>query len=235
MYTSAWALPEHWLFSNYQSAWELGVSGFFKNSVIITVLTVIVTVTVSSLAAYALSRFQYIGRDLFLFIVATGFMFSPQVSLIPLYGLIQDLGIYNTYWSLVLPYAAFRMPIIILLIRAFFLGIPRDYAESAFIDGCTSWGVFRKIYLPISRPIMFTGVLLTAYFAWNEFMFANIFIDDESLKPITSGLFVFKDALRTDWGPLIAGLTISALPLVILFIFIQKQFVRGLAEGGLKG
>ncbi|MCY9693228.1 carbohydrate ABC transporter permease [Paenibacillus alginolyticus] len=228
-------MPEHWLFSNYQSAWELGVSGFFKNSVIITVLTVIVTVTVSSLAAYALSRFQYIGRDLFLFIVATGFMFSPQVSLIPLYGLIQDLGIYNTYWSLVLPYAAFRMPIIILLIRAFFLGIPRDYAESAFIDGCTSWGVFRKIYLPISRPIMFTGVLLTAYFAWNEFMFANIFIDDESLKPITSGLFVFKDALRTDWGPLIAGLTISALPLVILFIFIQKQFVRGLAEGGLKG
>ncbi|UUZ96662.1 carbohydrate ABC transporter permease [Paenibacillus sp. P25] len=140
MYTGAWALPQQWLFSNYRSAWELGVSAFFTNSVIITVLTVIVTVTVSISAAYALSIFRFKGRELFLFVVATGLMFSPQVSLIPLYGLIQHLGIYNTYWSLVLPYAAYRMPIIILLIRAFFLGIPKDFAESAYLDGLLELG-----------------------------------------------------------------------------------------------
>jgi raffinose/stachyose/melibiose transport system permease protein len=164
-----------------------------------------------------------------------GMMLSPQVSLVPLYKLIQALGIHDTYLALILPYVAYRIPITVLLIRAAFLEVPKELEESAFLDGCSTWKVFTKIFLPMNLPILFTGVIITAYFTWNEFMFALIFIDSDSLKTIPAGLMQFRDALQTNWGVLLAGLMISAIPIITLFLFLQKYFVRGLASGSLKG
>jgi raffinose/stachyose/melibiose transport system permease protein len=229
------SLPKVWLIENYKQAWEQGVSSYFMNSVFITVVTCLITILVSALCAYGLSRFQMRGQKYLLLFVSAGLMFSPQVSLIPLYDLIQTLGLYNTYWALILPYVAYRIPLTVLLIRSYFLSIPKELEESATLDGCSSFGIFFRIFLPISRPILLTAFILTAYFAWNEFLFSLIFIQDDAIKPVTSGLLVFRDALNTNWGVLLAGLTISALPLIVIFIFIQKYFVRGLAEGGVKG
>jgi len=235
IFNDSWGLPKEWLFSNYTTAWEQGVSSYFMNSLIITGGTCLLTVLVSALCAYGLTRFQIKGGKLLLLFVSAGLMFSPQSSLIPLYELVQKLGIFDTYWALILTFTAYRIPLTVLLIRSFFLSIPKELEESAYLDGANSFKVFTKIFLPMSRPILFTGVILTAYYAWNEFLFSILFIQTEDVKPITSGLLVFKGALSTNWGVLMAGLVISAIPLIVIFLMMQKYFVRGLAEGSVKG
>ena len=235
IFNDSWGLPKEWLFSNYATAWEQGVSSYFVNSVIITVGTCLLTVLISALCAFGLTRFQIKGGKFLLLFVSAGLMFSPQSSLIPLYELIQQLGIFDTHWALILTFTAYRIPLTVLLIRSFFLSIPKELEESAYLDGATSLDVFGRIFLPMSKPILFTGVILTAYYAWNEFLFSLIFIQTEEVKPITSGLLVFKDALNTNWGVLMAGLVISALPLIVVFMLMQKYFVRGLADGSVKG
>jgi raffinose/stachyose/melibiose transport system permease protein len=235
IFNDSWGLPKEWLFSNYATAWQQGVSSYFINSVIITVGTCLLTVLISALCAFGLTRFQIKGGKFLLLFVSAGLMFSPQSSLIPLYELIQQMGIFDTHWALILTFTAYRIPLTVLLIRSFFLSIPKELEESAYLDGATTLDVFGRIFLPMSKPILFTGVILTAYYAWNEFLFSLIFIQTEEVKPITSGLLVFKDALNTNWGVLMAGLVISALPLIVVFMLMQKYFVRGLADGSVKG
>jgi raffinose/stachyose/melibiose transport system permease protein len=235
IFGNSWGLPKQWLVQNFAMAWNQGISKYFLNSVFVTCITCLLTVLISAFGAYAISRFTFRGKTFSLILLVAGLMFSPQVSLVPLYKLIQSLGLYNTYWAMILPYVAYRIPLTVLLIRAHFLSIEREYEESAYLDGCSSLGVFFRVMLPLSVPIMMTATVLTAYFAWNEFMFALIFIDDDSIKTVPTGLLAFRDALHTDWGVTLAGLTLSALPIIVLFIFTQKYFVRGLADGGLKG
>ena len=127
------------------------------------------------------------------------------------------------------------MPITLLLVRSYFLGIPKEIQEAAIIDGCSSFEVLWRIFLPISKPIMLTCAILVAYYSWNEFLFSIIFIDSRALKTIPSGLMVFRDALNTDYSLLFAGLTISSLPMILVFIIMQKQFIRGITAGAVKG
>ncbi|WP_374049447.1 carbohydrate ABC transporter permease [Neobacillus sp. OS1-33] len=235
IFSSSWALPKEWLFSNYTEAWNTGISGYFVNSLIVTATTCFITVLISALGAYSLSRFEFKGKNILLVFCMGGMMLSPQVSLVPLYKLIQLLGIHDTYFAMIFPYVAYRIPITILLIRAAFLEVPRELEESAFLDGCNTWTIFTKIFIPLNRPILLTAVVLTAYYTWNEFMFALIFVDSDALKTIPAGLMQFRDALQTNWGVLMAGLMISALPIILLFMFMQKYFIRGLSSGSVKG
>ena len=115
------------------------------------------------------------------------------------------------------------------------LTIPKEMEESACLDGCSDFQIFVRIFLPMSKPILLTCCILIAYYAWNEFLFAMIFVDSESLKTIPTGLMNLRDALQTDWGTLLAGMTISALPLIILFFCMQKHFIRGMTAGAVKG
>ncbi|MGO1098832.1 carbohydrate ABC transporter permease [Priestia megaterium] len=234
IFTHSWSMPHTWLIENYVTAWKSGISSYFLNSVIVTGASCFLTVLVSALGAYGLSRFEFQGKAFVLIICLGGLMLSPQVSLIPLYSIIQKLGIYNTHLALILPYVAYRIPLTILLIRAYFLSIPKELEEAARLDGCTSFGILFRIFIPMSTPILLTTTILTAYYTWNEFMFAIIFIDDDSLRTIPAGLMQFRDALQTNWGVLLAGLTISAAPIVMLFLFMQKYFIRGIANGSVK-
>ncbi|SCY66240.1 carbohydrate ABC transporter permease [Alkaliphilus peptidifermentans] len=235
IYNSVWNLPEKWLFTNYLEAWDKGISNYFINSVIVTVSTITGVLIIGSLCAYALSRYKSRGINIALIACMTGMMVNPQVALIPLYLLLQKLGIHNTRLALILPYIALRLPLSVLLIRSYFLGIPKEIEESARMDGCSSFGIYSRIFMPMSKPILFTTVVLTAFYAWNEFLFAIIFIDSDRLKTIPSGLMNFRDALQTEWGVLLAGMVISALPMIILLMVLQKHLVRGMSEGSIKG
>lgn len=235
IYNSVWSLPETWLVSNYATAWEKGISSYFINSLIVTVSTIAGVVVIGSLCAYGLSRYKSRGIDIALMFAMVGMMINPQICLVPLYTILQSLGIHNTRFALILPYIAFRLPLSVLLMRSYFLSIPKEIEESARIDGCSDFGIYRRIFMPMSKPIIFTTVVLTAYYAWNEFLFAIIFIDSDRLKTIPSGLMNFRDALQTDWGVLLAGMVISALPMVIMLIVLQKHLVRGMSEGSIKG
>lgn len=235
IYRHIWALPEDPLWGNYALAWERGISKYFLNSVLVTGSTIFGAILVSALASYSLSRFRFKGNQLIFILCMGGMMLSPQVTLIPLYKIIQGLRIHNTYLALIIPYTAYRIPLIVMLIRSHFLSIPKEIEESAALDGCSSFEIFYKIFLPMSKPILLTCTILIAYYAWNEFLYAIIFIDSDKFRTIPAGLMNLRDALQTDWGVLLSGMTISALPLVVLFLLMQKQFIRGMTAGAVKG
>lgn len=232
---NTWALPSKWLWENYELAWKYGVKQYFLNSVIVTAASVALTIAISAIAAFALSRFEFSYKELVLGIIVGGLMLSPQVGLISLYKLLSTLRIYNTYWALIISYTAYRIPFTVFLMRSYFITLPREVEESAFIDGCNSWQVFSRIVLPMSRPIIATSALLTAMFTWNEFMFALVFIENNSLRTVPVGLMNLRGALTTKWSVLLAGLTLSALPMIIMFLIFQKQLIRGLTSGSVKG
>jgi raffinose/stachyose/melibiose transport system permease protein len=234
-FLNTWKLPEEGLWSNYQAAWEAGIGQFFLNSVFITVVTVVTVLLLGSMAAFGLSRFQFKGQNILLVIILSGLMLAPQVSLIPLYKLLQAVGLYNTYWALILPYVAFQLPFSIFLMRSYFLSIPKELEESAIIDGCNSWKVYRHIIVPMGKPIIASCALLTGMNVWNEFMFALVFVEDSALRTIPVGLMNLRSQLNTNFGIQLAGLAISALPMIIAYIVFQKQFVRGLSAGSVKG
>ncbi|MCM3409618.1 carbohydrate ABC transporter permease [Metabacillus litoralis] len=234
-FLNTWSLPEEWLWGNYKAAWDAGVGDFFFNSVFVTVVSVTIILLLGAMAAYGLSRFQFKGQNMLLVIILSGLMLAPQVSLLPLYKLLQAVGLYNTYGALILPYVAFQLPFAIFLMRSYFLSIPKELEESAIIDGCNSWKVFWHIILPMGKPIIASAALLTGMFVWNEFMFALVFIEDSSLRTIPVGLMNLRSQLNTNFGIQLAGLAISALPMVIAYIMFQKQFVRGISAGGVKG
>lgn len=235
IYTNVWGLPSKPLFSNYKEAWLKGVSRYFMNSVLVTVSTVVGVLLIASLCAFGLSRYKMKYSKLVLLFCLGGLMLNPQVCLIPIYSLLNKLHLKNTYWAMILPYIAFRLSFSVLLVRSYFLSIPKEFEESARIDGCTDIQIFGKIFVPVSKPILVTCTILTANYAWNEFLFSVIFIDSEKYRTIPSGLMTFRDALQTNWGVMLAGMVISSLPIIILFICMQDQFIRGMTAGSVKG
>lgn len=235
LFASPWSLPTNWSMENYITAWEIGIGTYFMNSVIVTVAATAITVTVSALLAFGLCRYRFRAMDIGFMLVLGGMMLSPEVSLISLYKMLQFFGIYNTRWALIIPYAAFRIPFTTFLLRSYFLSIPAEVEESAFMDGCNSFGIFWKMTLPMSKPILATGALLAAMTFWNEFMFGLVFIESSALKTIPIGLMNLRGTLTTKWSIMLAGLSISAIPMILVFLVFQKQLVRGLTAGGVKG
>jgi raffinose/stachyose/melibiose transport system permease protein len=234
-FLNTWSLPEEWVWENYKAAWDAGIGKYFFNSVFITVISVFIVLLLGSMAAYGLSRFRFKGQNILLIIILSGLMLAPQVSLIPLFKLLQQVGLYNTYGALILPYVAFQLPFSIFLMRSYFLSIPRELEEAAIIDGCNRWKVYWNIVIPMGKPIIASCALLTAMNVWNEFMFALVFIEDSSLRTVPVGLMNLRSQLNTNFGIQLAGLAISALPMIIAYILFQKQFVRGISAGSVKG
>jgi raffinose/stachyose/melibiose transport system permease protein len=235
IYADPWGLPSTWMVQNYANAWDKGISEYFLNSAIVTIISTIATVAVAALCAYGMTRLPERVALVILVVALGGLVVAPQVSLIPLYRLLDGLGLLNTYWAMILPYVAFRLPMAILLIRSVFLAVPRELVDAATIDGSNSLQIFRHVYLPLSRSVLATASVLTAYFAWNEFLFAIVYVDSDAIRTIPAGLMSFRDALSTDWGVLLAGLVIAALPIVVVFLFLQRYFVAGIAAGSVKG
>lgn len=235
IFKDVWGLPKEWLFENYKTAWERGISGYFINSLIVSVCTILGVVCLTTFAAFGICQMKNRLASVCFLIIMGGLLLSPQVCLLPLYMLLKSLKIKDTYAALIVPYIAFRIPVSVMLIRSFFIGIPKDLEESALIDGASLFQIYRKIYLPLSKPIVSTVVIMTAYYAWNEFVFATMFIDSSARQTIPVGLMVFSDGLMTNWGVVMAGMVIACLPIIVLFILMQKSFIRGITAGSVKG
>lgn len=235
VYQNPWGLPSEWLVKNYADAWEKGISEYFLNSMLVTGVSTVATVLVAALCAYGMVRMASRWGNVLLIVMMGGLVVAPQVSLIPLYKLLDAMGLLNTYWAMILPYVAFRLPMAIILIRSVFLSIPKELVDAATIDGCSSLKTFRHVYLPLSKSVLITAAVLTGYFAWNEFLFAIVYVDTDAIRTIPAGLMAFRDALSTDWGVLLAGLVIAALPIIVVFLMLQRYFVAGVAAGSVKG
>jgi raffinose/stachyose/melibiose transport system permease protein len=231
VFNHPWGLPGALRWGNWAHAWQLGVFRYFTNSVIVTAASIITTTLISAWAAYGLTRLRVPLSNAVVLLVLGGLMLAPTVALIPLFRLLQSIGIYDTYWALIVLYTAFRIPFTTFLIRAYMIELPGEVDEAATIDGASRTQIFWRITLPMCRPILVSAALLQALFAWNEFVFALVFISDESLKTLPVGLVSMQSRLLTDWPVVFAGLTMAALPMVVLFLIGQRQFLRGLTEG----
>jgi raffinose/stachyose/melibiose transport system permease protein len=231
IFSNPWAFPTHWSFSNYYAAWNHGLFRNLVNSVIVAVGSVVLVTLLASWAAYGLTRVQMPFSTPITMMILGGIMVAPTAALIPLFKLLQTLHLYDTYWALIVLYAAFRMPFTTFLIRSYMVGLPAEVNQAATIDGANSWQIFWRVVLPMSRPILVSAALLQGLFSWNEFVFALVFIDNAHLKTLPVGLMDFQSTLLTNWPVLFAGLTIAALPMILIFLIGQRQFVRGLTEG----
>ena len=200
-----------------------------------TVATVLLTLVSSALFAYSMVIHHYRFRSIFVGFAVMGMLFSPIVSMIPIYQEIQALGLYNTRLALILIYTAYQIPMTFLLIHDYFRNIDRSYLEAARIDGCSDLRALASIYVPMSRPVLITSAVLAAFYAWNEFSFALILVKEEALRTIPIGLLFFQGEMHNEWSILLAGLVISAIPIIGFFIAAQKFFIAGLSGSGLKG
>lgn len=230
IFSDPFALPASWSFANYFAAWH-SVQGYMLSSLMITAVSTVTTVLISAWAAYGLTRTPMPGKPLITGIVLGGMMLSPTVALVPLVRMLQSLGLYDTHWALIILYTAFRVPFTTFLIRAYMLDLPRDLDEAAMMDGASRGQIFRKIILPLCRPILVSCVVLHVLFAWNEYLFAMIFTNSPDVQTLPVGLTSMMSKQGTDYAQVFAAMTISALPIVIIFFLTQRYFIRGLTEG----
>lgn len=235
MFRNSIALPASPKFSNWVNAWNKGLYNYFLSSLITSTMSLCGILVLSSLLAYGLTRLNLPGSGVLFVIVLGGMALSEQVALVPLFKMIQGLGLYNTRWAVVLPYVAFRIPFTMFLLRSYFLGIPKELEEAAILDGATTLQIFTRIIIPISRPVLASAAIVNLNFVWNEFLFANIFLEDRKLMTIPLGLMTFQGDLKSDYVTMLAGILIASLPMIIMYLCMQKQFVRGLTSGAVKG
>jgi len=235
LFVNSFALPQKLLFQNYVDAWNTGFATFFFNSILVTVVSVGLTVLLSAFCAYALARLDVRFKNTFLYLIIGGLLLSPQSALISLYKIFDAINIYNTYFAMIVPYIAFRIPFAVFLMYGYFKDFPGDLEDAARIDGCSTLKIFMKIVMPISKPIIAATAIVSAIFTWNEFIFALVFIESENFITIPVGLSRFRDALSTNWTGMMAGIVIASLPMIIAFLLMSKSFIRGLTAGSVKG
>lgn len=231
IFSSPFALPTRWSWTNYVQAWNRGVRNYLGVSVLVTLASALCTILISAWTAFGLTRTRVPGKPLILAVVLGGLMLSPTVALIPLVRMLQALGLYNNYWALVILYTAFRVPFTTFLIRAYMIDLPRDLDEAATMDGATEGQRFWRIVLPLCRPIIVSCIILHVLFAWNEYLFAMIFTSGTDVTTLPVGLTAIMARHGTNFGEVFAAMTISAVPIVLIFFAAQRYFVRGLTEG----
>lgn len=231
IFGSPWSLPGALRWDNFARAGDAGVVRYFVNSILVTTASIVTTTLISAWAAFGLVRVKAPFSNLVTGVILGGLMMAPTVALIPLFGLLQQLHIYDTLWALVILYTAFRIPFTTFLIRAYMIDMPSSIDEAAYIDGATHWQIFWHIVLPLCRPILVSAALLQSLFAWNEFAFALVFIATRENKTLPVGLVDMQSRLLTDWPVQFAGLTLAALPMIVLFLVGQRHFLRGLTDG----
>ena len=235
-YANPWGLPSSLNWDNYLYAWQQAqIPRFLVNSIIVAAATVVLTLVLASCAAYGFSTYTFRGgRSLFLMFVLLLIVPVP-VGIIPLYVIVVRLHLVDTYFALILPYTSGSLPLSIFLLRAFFQSIPQELTDAARIDGCTQVSAFVRIVLPISRPGLATVVLLTFLNSWNEFFLALIFIHNPNLMTLPLGLQVFFFQYSTQWNYLFAALTMSIVPIIVVYLALQRQFIAGLTAGAVRG
>jgi N,N'-diacetylchitobiose transport system permease protein len=206
-----------------------------KNSLIIVSAVVALSLVIGFLAALALAKFNFYGRKAFIVLIIAVQMVPLTALIIPLYIAMSSAGQVNTLTGVVIVYLTFVLPFTVWTLRGFLLGIPRDLEEAAMVDGATRFGAFARILLPLVGPGLVATSLFAFIQAWNEFIIAYVFLHDSEKQTLTVWLASFTTLRGTDWGPLMAGATLTALPVVVFFVLVQKRIAFGLTAGAVKG
>jgi multiple sugar transport system permease protein len=231
-------VPPHPTLKNYQSIFQNGdFTDALRNSAIVTVVTTALALTVGSFAAYALARLRFPRKFLILGIILSITTFPPIAIAAPLFKLWSDIGLYNTYPGLIIPYLTFALPLCIYILTSFFKEIPRELEEAALVDGATHFQAYRKIILPLAAPGLVTAGLLTAIFVWNEFLLAITLTSSSAARTVPAAIAFFTGSSKFEipLGTISAASVVITVPLVAAVIAFQRRIVAGLTAGAVKG
>jgi multiple sugar transport system permease protein/raffinose/stachyose/melibiose transport system permease protein len=231
---SLWPGIFHW--ENYVLAWTRGGFGiYFLNSVFYTVAVVGGLIIIASLAAYAFSRLDFKGKNMIYGIFLAAMMIPIPGAFVALYILLVKLGLVNTRLGYILPQINIGLSLAIYLLKTFFDEIPSEIEDSAMVDGCSTLGIWWHIALPLAKPAIAVIAIFNALAVWNEYILAMIILQDKAKMPLQRGLMIFQGAHFTEYPLLMAGITITVIPIVVVYLFMQRYIIEGITSGAVKG
>ncbi|KAB1439698.1 carbohydrate ABC transporter permease [Candidatus Galacturonibacter soehngenii] len=229
-------LPREWLWSNYEAALTTGnMLKYFFNSFIVTGCTIALTLMASLMASYALTRLIWKGRKTLNQIFMLGLTVPIHAAILPVFIMLRNLRMTNSYQALIIPYTAFALAMAIMICESFIENIPVELEEAACMDGCGVYRIFFQIILPLMKPAFSTIAIFTFLQAWNELMFAVIFISDSNYRTLSVGIQTLSGSYTTEWGPIGAALVIATFPTLLIYIFMSKKIQDSLIAGAVKG
>ena len=232
---SVWSLPEKLNFENYLAVLNGGFWTYLRNSVFVLVTSIILILVISSMAAYAFARLRFrLNKPLFGLIVA-GMIVPIHITLIPIYLLIRNVGLYDTPFALIGPYVATALPVSIFILTEFMRQIPKELEEAAKLDGCGAFGIFWKVFLPLSGPGLSTVAIYNSIGLWNEFIFAYVLTSSTGTRTLPLAIWDYQGQYTSNIPAILAVVTLTSLPLVVAYAFGQEKIVKGMMAGSLKG
>jgi len=235
IFADPFAFPAALRLDNYLRVLEqASFIAYLRNSFIVTLAAVLVILVASSLAGYALGRFRFRGNDLIYIFILSGMMLPLKLAIIPLFIMMRDLSLLDNHLSLILVYAAMGIPPGVFIMTGFFRSLPGELDSAARVDGASEWSILRYVMLPLVRPALVIVAIYNAIPIWNDFFFPLVFIQTQERKTIMQGMTVFFGQYQTEWSLLFAGLTLAALPLILLYLLMSDQFIKGLTSGAVK-
>ena len=235
-YTNIWGLPKQIHLDNYIAAWKNADLGRrFINSLIVTLGSMCIMIPVTSCAAYAVARLNFKGKNLIYMYLLLGIMIPAGVLGIPTFTVAMKMGLLNSHLGLMLIYAAQNIAMGMFIMRGFFISLPRELEEAAMIDGCSRFGCFVRIIVPLARAGVATQVIFNGLTIWNDYFMANIMITKDELRTLPLSIANFVGKHSTNYPELVAMLTMATIPVIIVFVLSQKSFIEGVAAGAVKG
>lgn len=240
LFSNPWGFPKSFTLENYVRAWEEAKLGqYFFNSVIVALAATFGTLAISAMAAYAFSRprFRIPGKRVLFYAFIFGMMIPAFLILVPLFFLLEDLGLLDSRLGLILVYIAWNTPWTVFVLTGFFASLPSELADAALIDGCSEFGVFWRVMLPLAQPGLLTMGILAFLSSWKEYLFALVLIVKEPLRTLPVAISVLSDVAQygADWVVLYAGLVIIMIPSLLAYLLFQGRIISGLTVGALKG
>ena len=238
LFFSPWAAPAELQWDNFARAWtKAHVGDYLLNTLIVVVPALLLTLIISAMAAYVLARFEFVGRRFLFYMFLSGMLFPVFLALVPLFNLVNQLKMLNTFHGLIIVYIAYSLPFTIFFLTGFFKTLPTEIEESAIMDGANPYQVFFKVMLPMASPGLISMGIFNFLGMWNQYVLPLVLISDESKYMLSQGLafMLFKQFYENDWSALFAALTIIMVPTLIVYITFQKQIQDGITTGALKG
>lgn len=230
------SLPENWHFSNYINAFKVGhFQDYFFNSVYLSVISVALIIFLAFIIGYMIARHHFPGRKLVYILFMFGMLIPIHGLLVPVFILFRNVGILDKPFTLILPYVAFGLPIAIFLFESYIKQIPKEVEEAAIMDGCNTFQIIFQILFPIATPVIATATILSFLTAWNEFPFALVLIQSDELKTLPLGLNNFSGQFSANYPQMMAAMTITVLPVLIVYLAFSKKIISGMTAGAVKG
>ncbi|KTD85673.1 carbohydrate ABC transporter permease [Paenibacillus etheri] len=237
MFNDPWGLPPSWNLTNYASVLSNSlVIRNFMNSMFIGLIATVTTILLSTAIAYALTRMKFKSLNRIVYgLLLLSLLIPPASLLIPLYTMIQELGLYNTYFALIIPYAAFGIPLTVFVVSAFLKSIPLELEEAGVMDGLTTYGILLRVIIPLTMPTLVTVFILNFINNWNEYIMASLFLSSQELRTMPVAVVAFADKFNMNYGALTASIAISIFPVILMYSFFQKSIIEGVTAGSVKG